>query len=138
MPDKTQPDLALDALVAEHVLGWTNVHIALYNVRGVPPGYADKQPPDRTVNFPGLGWSTVISSAWAVVEAMRAKGYLLALTGGDLAQPGRPGSAEDLEGVRWIAEFWAGPSFKRAIASASSAPHAICLAALKALEVADA
>lgn len=76
MPDKTQPDLALDALVAEHVLGWTNVHIAFSNVRGVPPGYADKQPPDRTVNFPGLGWSRVISSAWAVVEAMRAKGYL--------------------------------------------------------------
>lgn len=131
MPDKTGPDLALDALVAERVLGWTNVHIALSNVRGIPPGYADKQPPDRIVNFPGLGWSTVISSAWAVVEAMRAKGYLLALTE-------RPASAEDLEGVRWIAEFWAPlPGFKHAIASAPSAPRAICLAALKALEVAD-
>lgn len=133
MSDKTGPDLALDALVAERVLGWTNVHIALSNVRGVPPGYADKQPPDRTVNFPGQGWSSFISSAWLVVEAMERRGWEWFL-GRENGVPGgpyecsfRPPASLGLHVLEWPDSTWA-----------PSAPRAICLAALKALEVADA
>ena len=117
----------LDALVAERVLGWTNVHLAWGNVRGVPPEYADKQPPDRTVNFPGVLWSSVISSAWKVVDAMEARGYHLQLTDEWMSYP------------RWRAEFRSAETIRPGwnLVKADTAPLAICRAALAALEAAE-
>lgn len=117
----------LDALVAERVLGWGNVHIAWSQVRGIPPQYADKQPPDRTINFPGMGWSLVISSAWDVVEAMERRGYSTNLH-----------SHVDGSGRRWTAEFWEHVE-NTDMGHGDTAPLAICRAALAAsLEVAGA
>lgn len=111
----------MDALVAERVLGWTNCHVALGNARGIPPEFADKQPPDRTINFPGKAWSRVISSAWEVVEAMEARGYSLAL---DTKCPGMP---------YVMAGFQS--STPGSIGRAKTVPLAICRAALAALDM---
>lgn len=65
----------------------------------------------------GAGWATSMTGAWQVVEAMEARGFPLVL----YRLPARQ---------TWKAEF--SPTYCR---EASTAPLAICLAALAALEV---
>ena len=122
----------LDALVAEKVMGWQEfpylilsddrlsycppgpVHIS--TVREVPP------------------YSTSIAAAWEVVEKLRAMNSTL-----ELYSPGALVNDEmGIHAVEWQATFksweepWGphGPSVE-----AQTAPHAICLAALKAVGV---
>lgn len=119
----------LDVLIAARVLGWTNCHVALSNAHGIPPEFADKQPPDHTINFPGLAWSRVISSAWEIVGVMERRGWLLTLIR-------RTSVTEHPNGVDWRAVFWRpSPDGLEIEESADTAPLAICRAALAALEV---
>lgn len=106
------PGRELDALVAEKVLG--------YEI--TPGGYTGYLP----------SFSTDIAAAWEVVEKLRAMNSTL-----ELYSPGALVNDEmGIHAVEWQATFksweepWGphGPSVE-----AQTAPHAICLAALKAV-----
>lgn len=108
----------LDALIAEKVMGWRNLHVERhgddYPRFGQPPGVALD-----CVNVPRF--STDIADAWKVVEALDTDFLTLEyLTGVDPDAPSRR---------NWQAEF----RLSRTYAWADTAPLAICLAALKAV-----
>lgn len=129
------PGRELDALVAEKVMGWQWAN------EGVRGQYR-LHPPDSTSPTgaypvdvgPGEEWSpsTDIAAAWEVVEKLRAMNSTL-----ELYSPGALVNDEmGIHAVEWQATFksweepWGphGPSVE-----AQTAPHAICLAALKAV-----
>ena len=94
----------LDALVAEKVMGWTNVRFICHGLS--LRGEVDGEPSEK-VPF----YSVDIDAAWDVVEKI--------------------GTSFTLERYnRWYVEFG-----DRYSAAADTAPHAICLAALKAVGV---
>ena len=123
-----KPDLpagrALDALVAERVMGCTP---EAHHMEKYSPTCGCKHRIHRNTRE-DLGdlladYSTDIGAAWEVGEKLGHKTF--SLTG-----------PEDKEPVTWCAEFG---SFQDAVfqaedAEADTAPHAICLAALKAVD----
>ena len=79
----------------------------------------ESDPADDIVGWcPVADYSTDIAAAWEVVEYMRAKDEWAFTLG------------TDTDGD-WDATFWEGDTFHDA--TADTAPHAICLAALKAI-----
>ena len=128
----------LDALVGLRIMDWrwmqlpglrdrvmqppeqwqsmTNGAIDLYTVHN-----CDDNPPERLPRY-----STDIASAWLVVEKMRGRGWSIRLV--DDVQPGHA----------YIVEFWQDAGPHTALdARESSAPLAICKAALSAVSVAE-
>lgn len=100
----------LDALIAEKVMGWRFVNIGGPAFIWVPP-YAHPQ-----VNALGLAppkFSEDIGAAWKVVEKIR--------------KPGQSWNFQIFSDGTCEAEFYEP-------VRAETMPHAICLAALKALE----
>jgi hypothetical protein len=108
----------LDALVAEKVMGW----------RDVSDGYGT--PPEATL-WEAIHiiphYSTDIAAAWQVVERMRDQGWTSHYT--DLSLDSRE---------PWHSWHFTGttpPNGPTLSAQASTVPHAICLAALRAVGV---
>jgi hypothetical protein len=131
---------AIDSMIAEHVLGWLRWRCARYGV-GVWPerdtrvllreGY--ERTNDAVDDHDGTPlYTTDLAIAWRVVDAMREKWYWLQLTQVAARRP--PWNA-----LRWAAEFryvgGATPGKATGRADALTAPLAICLAALSALDV---
>jgi hypothetical protein len=121
---------ALDAAIAEKVMGWTRIHPAKardldgYRGAGSGPTYRRLEAPeygcessraDGLVEVTGHcpRFSTDISAAWKVVERMRGRGQFFSLA----AMPG----------AVYEAKLGTCAAFEL------SAPHVICLAALKAV-----
>ncbi len=105
-PDRMEPGPELDRLVAE----------ALLNYRG-----PDQPPTCMGVIVAGRQPSTNIAHAWEVVERMKAPDFtLLRYSADPIGDPGKR---------RWCANFNA----QSINDVADTAPHAICLAALRAM-----
>ena len=110
----------LDALVAEKVMGLSNVRLA----RGTSSIYLYDREPDDPHEVPR--YSTDMAAAWLVAENLMTTGDL------DILGHRHP--------VTWFVEYIHGGGFgeprthSRLIGS-STAPHAICLAALSACRV---
>lgn len=109
----------LDRLIAEKVMGWTQVATDGVSSYGTPP---EDQLRERDGHGTGEGhfhvpyYSTSIADAWRVVESMAKEGFEPSL---------------DFEGGRWkVCVFEEG--YIIAGYAAESAPLAICLCALKA------
>ena len=103
----------LDALVAEKVMGWVDYDTDTESWR---IGESDLGTHWRPVE--GARFSKDIAAAWEVVGYMRAKDEWAFSLG------------TDTDGD-WDATFWEGDTFHDA--TADTAPHTICLAALKAI-----
>lgn len=110
-----KPGRELDALVAEKVMGLTSSEVEIHRQFWLDGCFS---------NLPH--YSTDIAAAWEVVEKLTSK-----------KQPHFQLSLCDsyTENPKWCAEFDLDRPFKRVIAKAETAPHAICLAALKAVGV---
>jgi hypothetical protein len=106
-----KPSRELDALIAEKVMGWKlEEHFGLRR-------WVWKLPADQLIN--GLQWidnplpfSEEISSAWQVVEKLKS---------------------DERDFKIWFIGNWQASFGSPGIGESNSAPHAICLAALKAL-----
>lgn len=115
---------ALDALVAEKVMGWTR------HPDSWPPMYRE---PGDELRPPGSGYavvpsySTAIAAAWEVVEAMRLKFYRFLINGGIY---------DTNWGASFHANFASGDDYFHGYADTASL--AICRAALKVVGVIDA
>jgi hypothetical protein len=115
----------MDALIAEKVMGW---HLDEDGSSAQQPdgtggdGYCRRLGPGSGDFSP----STNIASAWEVVEKLTAipRPYFEVTTAGAYSE--RPG---------FLAAFDLDRPMKRVTATAETAPHAICLAALRAVGV---
>ena len=127
------PGRELDALVAERVMGWVRCSAWQGANLGSAGGFVGMNhgcehargtcfPADDSVPWPHF--STDIAAAWEVVEKMRKDGW--GMTVDSLGFPGE----------EWRAWFQCDVShdyLKMEIGEAATAPHAICLTALKAV-----
>lgn len=112
----------LDALVAEKVMGWTNVNPKEpYDlpVSGVAFG---KGSPDGMSRGPIPYYSTILAAAWQVLETLRARGFLMVVSS---PTPGR--TLWDVRG--WRPE----QNDRRFIAHGETVELAICRAALEVM-----
>ncbi len=116
------PGRELDAVVAEKVMGLSVRPIEVIGASGVHAdvGTVDlpRRMPDGRMGVhaaPLPAYSTEIAAAWEVVEKLRSPVFVL-----------------EWEPDRWLASFCG----EDEDATADTAPHAICLAALKAVEAA--
>ena len=128
----------LDALVAEKVMGIELCHHELHETRPTckychlnkgfwQPKWGRIEPPRH--------YSTDIAAAWEIVERLcnwDVDDNMLVLKG----------QGPDLEKKKWpngeAAEWWEaeiGGTWGKVVSKAETAPHAICLAALKAKEI---
>lgn len=131
-----KPGNKLDALIAEHVMGWTYLEKPHMKFPDEMLGYWDKHldpcPDDVAPWQAAWTWhpSTSIASAWEVVEKMQSEGYLYFISN-------LPFNAD--EGVEITFSHPSRPDENggccKACEVAETAPHAICLAALKAVGV---
>lgn len=116
--ERMEAGRALDALVAERVMGW-HARDAWYDAD-------DNWMADLEDNFPidaeAFSPSTSIEAAWQVVEKMRGRGWTMTLN-----------QEAEMQFEPWDCRFF-GPNDRRAIAHGNTAPLAICRAALKAME----
>ncbi len=115
----------LDALVATEVMGWRRTITGTLcdswvDARGWPTGWGDYD--GERVFEP----STDIAAAWQVVERLNTLGYDVQV---DSYEHGTMWSAILYKGLRGEGEQIEGPT------TFTTAPHAICLAALKAVGV---
>lgn len=120
----------LDALVAEKVMGavWTPTPSDMVfdedywlEIPGKPGVFAYRYRDGRVKPKAGCPpYSTDMASAWEVVEKMEQRGHGFALA--------------DSQGPPWEATFDNLSSMLSYIETADTAPLAICLAALKAVE----
>lgn len=121
------PGRELDALVAEKVMGckvlWQKATVSgPYCGCNCADGFEEGPHSDPNRMDANLkSYSTDIAAAWEVVEKLAENGKLLELYAG-----GGP------KGASWTATFFDGSSGNE---YADTAPHAICLAALKAVGV---
>ena len=105
----------IDRLIAEQVMGWTNLSVAGNRFGTTPEGKVHRIVPP---------YSTDMSAAWEVVEKLRLLGY----RGGiDWARP--DSEYECYFGASPI------PISERQSFKEETAPRAICLAALKVIGV---
>lgn len=137
-----KPGRELDALVAEKVMG-----VCLHDLQSKPSVYMqmkEKNGPHDWTMFecakchsrfmdkfiPYLpNYSTSIADAWAVVEKMgRWNGFEF------MIQTQDPEYCKAKYEAGWYEPSYDGPE-SRAVGESDSAPHAICLAALKAVGV---
>ena len=123
-PIETLSDRELDALVAEKVMGWTDIWTDGDYFMAYPPheqrimqkmgvGYAER--------YPIPNYSSEISAAWEVVEKMRQEGLTVTIT------------TPPTGWKNWDVRGWDdNNNDNRFIARADTAPRAICIAALHA------
>jgi Phage ABA sandwich domain len=119
---------ALDALVAERVMGWTDIrndHYVLLDPAGVWMGRAPQSQPwdspqdkDRGISLVPH-YSTDIAAAWLLVECLRDEGWLLSIT------PDEPGGG-------WAVQYKPKERNLHGWERADTVPLAICRAALAA------
>ena len=117
-----KPGRELDALVAEKVMGWTECKpmtiepMDMFMAHGYPPGERQRKvcPP----------FSRGIAAAWEVVEKLER--YRMVLFG--------PHDEDPMWSARFYADGYRPFQDQRWDATANTAPYAICLAALKAVE----
>lgn len=110
----------LDALVAEKVMGWTKrisadhtgSEIKVLRNMGIIYAWKDAERKERGLDVPA--YSTDIAAAWQVAEMMRGLDFRLNKDGD------------------WVCCFGGTVAF---CGESDTAPHAICLAALKAVGV---
>ncbi len=113
MPIKITPR-EIDRLIAEQVMGWTNLSVAGNRFGTTPEGKVHRIVPP---------YSTDMSAAWVVVEKLRLLGY----------RGGIDWARADSE---YECYFEASPILsERQSSRAETAPMAICLAALKVIGV---
>src|ERR1051326_982796 len=62
----------LDALVAEKVMGWTNVRLISATDNGDPTPSWHGDPPTGGRGFPPPAYSTAIAAAWEVVDKWKS------------------------------------------------------------------
>ena len=115
----------LDKLVAENVMGWRECKVGIeQDIKGLVGFGLDRQGQFRR-SFPE--YSTNIADAWLVVEEMAKRSNALALQA--------PGSTDMNEAyrdfTRWTADFDTNNIRVHTEAEGDTAPHAICLAALR-------
>lgn len=104
----------IDRLIAERLMGWTNLSLTGSGFGTTPEGM-----PHRIIPR----YSTEISAAWEVIEKLKLLGYQGRI---DWAKP-EPG---------YECAFGASPfTYEMQFSSAETASLAICLAALKIIEV---
>ena len=122
-----EPGREMDALIAEKVMGWDTVHFVKFADGTIPFGASpdmQKEADDGgficSTNKEVPEFSTDIAAAWLVVEKMGLFGG----TGCSLVGP--------LPGQKWHIHF--GKISSDSVIG-DTAPHAICLAALKAVGV---
>ena len=120
----------LDALVAKHVMEWEDIS---EQYPGCSPKwfvpdekFARKRGGTRILELLCPAFSTDISAAWEVVEKLRTD-HIFSLEGEEHEKHRR-----NLWTARFLYEATDGGEYG---AFAASAPHAICLAALKAVGV---
>ena len=128
-----KPGRELDALIAEKVMGWTDVHLhdgTAKDTKLTTLFYGEwvGRPRGEGALRRVLPYSTDIAAAWEVVEKMRAS-YSFQLQVPRLPLAGDVFDWSAVFFVRRTPEEWG------AFHSASTAPHAICLAALRAVGV---
>lgn len=124
-----KPSRELDALVAEKVMGFK---ILSNWETGVPKHVIDANQCEVDVaQFP-KPYSTDIAAAWEVVLAMEARGFcftLISTPAGKMATFYTPKQREEWDSI---------PTMKGSVplqVQADTAPHAICVAALKVVGV---
>jgi len=107
----------LDAAVAEHVMGWTNVIYS--DITAAPKGVRPDGLPDAVPHY-----SEDIAAAWQVVERLTAMGYQFELAFVPRYEP-----------EPWLALFFVPPRRPAPASSAfaATAAEAICRAALLAV-----
>lgn len=120
-----KPSRELDRLVAEKIMGLIEIHVSEQTGELL---HTDPADPLLAYEIPVPQYSTDIASAWLVVEHIRKNNIRDVLT---LASP-----SDETE--YWFATFekkWHGRASQDLYEweSGESAPHAICLAALKAV-----
>lgn len=120
MSEERRAGRALDAIVAERVMGVKEAPFGVCPTCGYGGGYGFKEFPE---------YSTDIAAAWEVVEKLSRRNFSMH---NDTGCSG----CEPTEGVGWMALFHieGGPM---AYTVADTAPLAICLAALKAVDVSE-
>jgi hypothetical protein len=106
----------LDALVAEKVMGWALTSKDTRDLQGWPP-------PGNTTPIDVPEYSTDIAAAWEVVEKLD-KYYF---------QVNR--EIKNMDSMEYTVVIPGIFNKERITVSANTAPHAICLAALKAVDV---
>lgn len=117
-----QPGRDLDAMVAEKVMGMVDNRPSGRSgeMWGIMDWFAPGEPA-WAPNFPT--YSTSISAAWEVVEKMRGDGWYVRIT--DTKSP---------LGHRWMVSFDTEEGLHPLYTAYSeTVPHAICLAALRAV-----
>lgn len=121
-----EPGRELDALVAEKVMGWTGVHL-VHGGTGTSSYYVGRTPRGVFVVRP---YSTDIAAAWQVIEAMRQRNYYAEISE-HISDPER-------QCAMFASRAGHYDSYERCWENehqvcTATAPHAICLAALKAV-----
>jgi hypothetical protein len=109
-----EPGPELDALVAEKVLGGPKEHPDWYWWKSTMPEWPEGQPPV----YAGPKFSRSIADAWEVLQA---------------AGRGLTMESADLQNSSYSVGMWSNEKIGWVWAEANTAPHAICLAALKAV-----
>lgn len=141
-PDNPEAGPALDMLIAEHVMGWTEVEI------DTAPGSVDlpmgtHPDPDWPFGRQVIPhYSTDIREAWAVVEWMRTRYWMVRVQEQPDGYPWLWSTGVEGEEVKdyrkaCVSLHWVSPdrSFRHHIdTTAATAPLAICKAALRVLE----
>lgn len=119
-----KPGPELDALLAEKVMGWVLADVGPYKDSGwnYPDGtwteYWTTEKASR--ECPGFSPSEDIACAWEVVEKLISQDHYVSVFSSEWSGPDRP-----------KAPGWACQVSSDDTSLADSAPHAICLAALK-------
>lgn len=110
-----KPGRELDALVAERVMGWTDIKFGEEKTAGLLEGFG--QPPSNSGRIAFPNYSTDISAAWEILEEFCLT-HLTHGVNGWCCIIGRQIDETTVHSTE---------------AKAETAPHAICLAALKVL-----
>lgn len=124
MADALKPGRDLDAMVAQHVMGWIDVKMQpIANAFGqkVMDEYCGQPSIGATLPVLVPRYSTMIQEAWPVIEKLRREHPFVGLISGKGPQGAQP----------WICKVNKEGAFFEE--RAETAPMAICLAALKSV-----
>ena len=117
------PGCEPDALIAEKVMGWKRGDYCWFD-GGRPVYQTSDWTPNGMAPFREWNPSTDIAVAWEVVKKMQRLGWYFSLTN----------KASDGKAFIWTAEFSnSSGKFYECVVLTIEVPHAICLAALKAV-----
>lgn len=126
MTGHAHPSRALDAEIAEKVMGWTDV--SLTAPRRMPNGVTWFVPcgysPENRCHVELPEYSSDIAAAWEVVEHLKSRGWAIRL------------SNKMVDWCWWayVYDYRSEHAAAEATVQEDTAPMAICLAALKAID----